>query len=338
MLRRSLARASVRAASIASPSLPVAASLSTSLRALVVVPCGSGAGATRAFSSASSSSSSAASDAFAWVRRNVTVTNLKTYWPQVAAGTGALVVFYGISSASVHVATTLLELDMKQVFYAGFLTGVLTSAALGAGAFRLYRTITIAPDAVYRAALQKLARNSVIRGEIGSQLRSGHLKAYVAHPGHLSMDKKFGWVEPRLQMLFQVVGDKGEGIATAEAVKHKSGIVFSLLTVDTLARPGNPSSLILVAGKEEKLHVRGTLRGFLQTERAQYVEQDRTERDDDRMAEQEELPNPAPAETEEGKAAAAAAATASAAASSASATPPAEVPAAGSAPGGKTSA
>jgi hypothetical protein len=190
----------------------------------------------------------------------------------------------------------LLELDMKQVFYFGFLTGVATSAALAGGGMRAWRSMTIQPDAVYRTALHKLARNGVVRGEIGTAIRSGSLKAYVVHPGHVSMDRGLRWVDPRVQMLFQVVGDKGEGMATVEAVKLRGGALsFSLLTLDTLATPTRKSSLILVAGKEEKLHVRGTLRGFLQTERAQYVAQDKTESDEDRIAEQEELePTTAP--------------------------------------------
>lgn len=214
---------------------------------------------------------------------------MKLYWPQILAGGGALIVLYGISSASVHIATVLLELDMKQVFYMGFLTGVGTALGLGLIGLRFYRNITIQPDTVYRHALYKLARNSVIRGELGTQIRSGSLKAYVIQPGHITMDKGIRWVEPRIQMLFQVVGDKNEGMATCEAVKHKGALAFSVLALDTLAKPNKPSILILVAGKEEKLHVRGTLRGFLQTERAQYVVQDRSENDDDLIAEQSTL-------------------------------------------------
>jgi hypothetical protein len=253
--------------------------------------------ATRSLSSSSSSSSTASSPsgagaAFVWARRNLTLSNLKAHWPQIVAGSGALVVLYGISSASVHIATTLLELDMKQVFYGGFLTGVVTCGALGIAAVRAYRGMSISPDAVYRAALTKLSRNAVVREHIGGQVRSGHLKAYTVHPGHLSSGgtgTRFGWVEPRVQMLFQVVGDRGEGMATCEAVKHRGTVSFSVLALDTLARPGAKSTLILVAGREDKLHVRGTLRGFLQTERAQYVEQDKTEADEDRLAEQDGL-------------------------------------------------
>jgi hypothetical protein len=91
-------------------------------------------------------------------------------------------------------------------------------------------------------------------------------------------------------MLFQVVGDRGEGMATVEAVKHRGGLVINLLAVDTLATPGRPSQLVLVTGSADKLGVRGTLRGFLQTERAQYIPQVATATDDDLLREQESLP------------------------------------------------
>ena len=93
-------------------------------------------------------------------------------------------------------------------------------------------------------------------------------------------------------MLFQVVGDRGEGMVTVEAVKHRGGLVVNLLCVDTLASPGRPSQLVLVTGSADKLGVRGTLRGFLQTERAQYIPQVAVQTDDDRLAEQERLPEP----------------------------------------------
>jgi hypothetical protein len=49
--------------------------------------------------------------------------------------------------------------------------------------------------------------------------------------------------------------------------------------------------VLLLKGSEDKLHVRGTLRGFLQTERAQYIPQDREEADDDaKVEEQAALP------------------------------------------------
>jgi len=36
----------------------------------------------------------------------------------------------------------------------------------------------------------------------------------------------------------QVVGEVNEGMVTAEAVKHKGSIIFNLIALDTLAKPG----------------------------------------------------------------------------------------------------
>ena len=46
--------------------------------------------------------------------------------------------------------------------------------------------------------------------------------------------------------------------------------------------------MLLIVGKEERLHVRGQLRGFLQSERAQYIAQDEVESDAALLVEQEE--------------------------------------------------
>ncbi len=66
-----------------------------------------------------------------------------------------------------------------------------------------------------------------------------------------------------------------------EAIKHKGAIKLTLLSLDILPRAGTPAGEpILVAGKEDRLHVRGQLRGFLQTERAAFVPQDLPLRDE----------------------------------------------------------
>lgn len=66
-----------------------------------------------------------------------------------------------------------------------------------------------------------------------------------------------------------------------EAIKHKGSIKLTLLSLDILPRAGTPAGEpILIAGKEDRLHVRGQLRGFLQTERATFVPQDLPLRDE----------------------------------------------------------
>ncbi len=66
-----------------------------------------------------------------------------------------------------------------------------------------------------------------------------------------------------------------------EAIKHKGAVKVTLLSLDILPRQGTPAGEpILIAGREDRLHVRGQLRGFLQTERAAYVPQDEPLRDE----------------------------------------------------------
>jgi hypothetical protein len=131
-----------------------------------------------------------------------------------------------------------------------------------------------------------------VQSVLGHNLASGSLKAFSFEPGHFSLTKRLAWVAPRAQVLFQVrvltlflfldvpsctslptpiycnqvSGEKGEGFATAEAVQQPNGLVFNLLALDVIppASSGKQPTLLVVHGREEKLHVRGSLRGFLQ--------------------------------------------------------------------------
>jgi hypothetical protein len=222
--------------------------------------------------------------------------NLRKHAYLIAGVSGGLVVVWGLSSVAYYVTTTVLTLRPEDYFLAGAGTGLVAALTLGAGGVWGYRQLYISTQAVHRVALARLARSPAVRASLGGGLRSGSLRAYTLYPGHVSVGKGFGWVEPRAQMLFQLVGDKGEGMATVEAVQHRGRAVPTLLAVDVLARPpGSPGgatqpTLILVAGDEAKLHVRGTLRGFLTAERAQYIAQDAVASDEDRLREQSALP------------------------------------------------
>ena len=224
---------------------------------------------------------------------HLTIANAKKFWPAIAAGSMALIAVYGLGSAMFHITTTFLSLDFKHVFYIGFITGTLGSACVAGGVYYIRKLVTISTQVVHRRAISKLARSRDIATALGPNVRSGELRAYTLHSGRFAWTgSKIAFVEPRAQMLFQVVGDMGEGMASVEAVKHKGGVVLTLLAVDTLATRDRPSELIVALGSEDKLHVRGTLRGFLQTERAQYIPQDKPVVTDvsELLAEQETLP------------------------------------------------
>jgi hypothetical protein len=239
-----------------------------------------------------------------------TIALLRKYAPQIWLGAGALVVIYGVSSIGLSVASGIMSLDIWTVFKYGVATGAGAALALGGGALYGLRLRRISPEAAFRKALARVQSSQRAQEALGTNIRSGQLKAYVAHRGHFALGGKaqpLAWVEPRVQLLFQVAGEVNEGMVTAEAVKHKGGVVLSLVALDTLAKPSAPARVLLLKGSEDRLHVRGTLRGFLQTERAAYIPQDAAEMDDDaRVREQSSLPT-----EEEDDAAAAAAAVAS---------------------------
>jgi hypothetical protein len=220
----------------------------------------------------------------------LTIAAIRKYSPQIAAVGGAVLVVYGLSRTMVYVTSSILSLDMYDLFYAGFWTGIVGAAVFGAGGLYLWRIGSISPRVALRRALSKVQTSSRAREALGGNIQPGTLKAYTVYNGHLSLAKKLAWVEPRTQLLFHVRGDSGEGMVTAEAVKHKGSLIFNLIALDTMAKAGKPSQLLLLKGSEDRLHVQGQLRGFLQTDRASFIQQDKVEDDDARVSEQETLP------------------------------------------------
>lgn len=234
-----------------------------------------------------------------------TLGNVKKYWPQLVAGAGGLVVIYGLSNVVFWVAGTFLKLDFEDVFWFGFGTGIFSAAILAGGGAYLYRRNMISTPYLHRWALAKLSKDARVQSVLGHNLASGSLKAFSFEPGHFSLTKRLAWVAPRAQVLFQVSGEKGEGFATAEAVQQPNGLVFNLLALDVIppASSGKQPTLLVVHGREEKLHVRGSLRGFLQSDRAAYIPQDRSAPSDEELVrEQAELPSEDPEIASSGRA------------------------------------
>lgn len=240
--------------------------------------------------------------------KHITPANIKAYWPQIAGATGAVVVIYGVSVLVYDLTSTLVNLSFEQVFYTGFFVGLGSAAVVVGAGLWAYRAVTLSPSQVFRAAMAKLQKSEAVRSKLGPHVNAGPLRAYYTVPGHLAVAKGSlapTLVAPHTQMLFQIVGEWGEGMVSVEALKYKGKLKFNFVAVDVLgskprsavggamtgqAASARPGELLLVAGTEEKLHVVGTLRGFLQAERAAYIPQDKAQSDDEWIAEQEVLP------------------------------------------------
>ena len=119
---------------------------------------------------------------------------------------------------------------------------------------------------------------------LGGTVRPGSLRAYTIRKGFFGLDsnRRLAWLDPRVQMLFQVTGSEDKtAMVSMEALRHRTHLNFTLIAVDVLDTPTG-SQLVVVAGDEDRLHVRGQLRAFLQSERVQYIEQ--TKEPDDLIA------------------------------------------------------
>jgi hypothetical protein len=130
---------------------------------------------------------------------------LNTYGPAIGLTVSGVVVVYGVSSLALTVGSSFMSLTLKDALYWGFASGFLSAALLGVGAVRGYRSMTIRTEPVFQMALLKLREHSAVGASLGANIQPGTLKAYDRVAGHVSTTK-LAWVDPRVQMIFQVRG------------------------------------------------------------------------------------------------------------------------------------
>ena len=136
------------------------------------------------------------------------------------------------------------------------------------------RRFSIRPELVFRTAFHKLKNSQVVVDAIGAPVKAGALRAYTIQQGHMAFcaDNSLKWVSPRVQMLFALEGSQHSAMVSLEAETVNGALNFTLLTVDVLGAKQNAPPLV-VEGLQDRLEVRGQLRGFLQSERVRYIEQ-----------------------------------------------------------------
>jgi len=254
----------------------------SALRAGAAARCPSPASARRASSSSAGPSPPLSERVAALIAR------ARALAPASVAAAGGIVVVYGTWRILVSVTESVMSLSFFNVFEYGFVAGAGTVLAVAGAAAYGARLTRISPDAACRAALALVLEAPAAERALGTNIREGPLKAFVAAPAHLTARGGLAWVEPRIQVLFQVVGEFGEAMVTAEAIKHRGALIWTVVALDVLATAARPAQTIVLRGSEDKLHVRGTLRGLLQ-QKVAFVPQDREVSEDDLLREQRAL-------------------------------------------------
>ena len=101
---------------------------------------------------------------------------------------------------------------------------------------------------------------------MGSSLKGGQLRAYKIGGGTFGLRKQgggAGWLKPRVQMLFQVVGKRDQAVVAVEASKGPGGkLEWDLVAVDLITGEADAGTL-LVAGEEAALATRQNLLGLV---------------------------------------------------------------------------
>ena len=225
--------------------------------------------------------------------------NYEKYLPIVATWMPRIVIGGGISYVTLktflYVSNTLLGITLSDAVYFGLFSGFSGASLLYGSAFAYYQTFqNVRPEPVFEKAMKKIANDQNIidvLGPIGNftSVQSGFVRAYkldggdwglgpgtrgIAIPTFLGENKKLVFRFPRVQMCFQVYGEKHQALCTVEAINNRGNIKFNLIMLDILTA-GEDESLqdsILVYENPERMYVRDQLTGFIDFKRNYLVD------------------------------------------------------------------
>ena len=215
-----------------------------------------------------------------------------TWGPRILIGGG---ISYLTTKTFLYVSNTLLGITLSDAVYFGLFSGFVGASLLYGGAFAYYQTFqNVRPEPVFAKAIKKMANSEDITGILGnigtfSSIQSGFVRAYkldggdwglgpgtrgFAIPTFLGEDKKLVFRYPRVQMCFQVYGEKHQAMCTVEAINDRGKIKFNLIMLDILTAHDNEElqDPILVYGNEDRMYVRDQLTGFIDFKRNYLVD------------------------------------------------------------------
>lgn len=184
---------------------------------------------------------------------------------QIAVAVGGGVTVYGISSVIYDMFFGFLSLTPRDMGLYGFAAGFATaSLACGVG-LAVNHGLTIRPEQVFRASLRTIQSDRVAINRLGEGIQSRGLRAYKIDGGHWSVQGVSPvWVPPRVQLIYDVAGERYDGLVTVEARKRMTGTDTTFIGLDVM----NPKEeRVLIDGDESRLYVKDQLRSLVSFKR-----------------------------------------------------------------------
>jgi len=179
-------------------------------------------------------------------------------------GAGGVVV-YGISAGVHKVVSTFMGLNFTTVAWVGWAGGFVSASLCAAAAYSLKKAVQIRPQLAFYHCMDLIKASALAESVLGTSITTGQeeLRAYRVDGGHFSVDDSMKpvWLPPRCQMLFQVRGsNEVDALASVECVKEGGRLVVNLLCLDVC---NASEDVLFIEGKEERMHVKDQLRGFV---------------------------------------------------------------------------
>lgn len=159
----------------------------------------------------------------------------------------------------------------------GFAAGFTSCAVLMSTLMAVKRRYRISPNAVYNQAIAMALKNPRVVAHLGMYPKTGDFRAYCAsggfklpmmrriRSGQYELADLLGTKQRRLRMTFVLRGADGkEGLVSCDVRKRRSGVfgeaVFQSLAVQLTDTMQNTSSLVVIAGTEDDVVLRGNLK------------------------------------------------------------------------------
>lgn len=178
---------------------------------------------------------------------------------QVIVGS-SIVLALGVSKALYGVTSSFLALTPAGSLYYGFIGGMATMGMAAGFSYIGERSFRLNPNHAIRSAMQVISKNKGVQEALGGSMTIGPIKTYKSIASSIGVvNGKPGWVSPRIEVVFQLHGKKGDGLVSV--VYTKKGLFQEKCEfIEIEVEGGNGKHPYLLVGEADDFTVRSDVK------------------------------------------------------------------------------